>query len=600
VLKSTVGTEYQQAVRGAPLPVAPFAEPPTPAGPTAVWFPRLALAALGLAAGWALARALASEAPPVAPAATHFDLVLDPAYRPEGLALSPDGRCLVYTASIDGTDHLFVRRLDGHVSEVIEGSEGAMAPFFSPDGRHVAFLAAGQLKRVPLDGGVPEVIVAAPGRATSAFWAADGTIVYGTAATGVPMRVEARAGGVPTPVPVQGLEPGMGVHTARPLPGGRTALVTIDDGTELGKRVAVLDLETGGWKPVTRGEDAFFVPPDRLVYVHQGQVMVAGFDPSPGTILDVPHVSDLVDPALRSIEGIDYFHATTANDILVYPSGKISRQSHVLRVSPDGETTPTGFVGEAPQVDSTGRRAVACRKDKSVHLLDLVEHTDTPLTFLNKSWYPMWSPDDTHIVFQDSRRGVLESWTVPTDGSGAPELLFADSLANEVTTSVSADGAWMGYVINPVTNRDILIRRPGEGLDMILATPANERAPILSPDGRLFAYVSDEGGSDQILLRDLTSLDRRWPVTTEGGISPVWSRDGSRLYFIRRESIFAVDVRVAGGLRIGPEELILTQPRLDRDSWGNQSFDAMPNGDLLISVAEPSDVTLRVVLGWEP
>jgi Tol biopolymer transport system component len=581
------------------------------AAASSVWLPRLALTAVGLAAGWVLARTMASDAegnigeagpgaPSEATGPTHFDLVLDPPHVLDEIALSPDGRCLVYTARVDGVSQLYARRLDGHTSEAIVGGEGGIAPFFSPDGRQVAFLAAGQLRRVPLEGGVPEVIVAVFGRLTSAFWDEDGTIVYETKAMRAPVRVEARAGGTQSQIPVEGLEPGQMAQSPRPLPGGRTALVTIGDGTDHGKQVAVLDLETGAWKPVTSGEDGRFVAPGHVVYTHKGRVMVIGFDPASGTAIGDAHPSDLLEPALLVRDEIDRFYAATSESLLVYPSGPPSTLSRVLRVSPTGETTPTGLTGVAPRVDSKGRRAVVCPRTKSVHVLDLENRTDTPITFQGTSWYPMWSHDDSFVAFQDIRNVVYGTWTVAPDGSGAPEPLFQDPPPNINSTSVSAEGVWMGYVVDPVTSRDIWVHRPGEGFDMVLATPANERSPALSPKGRLFAYVSDEDGSDQIYLRELTSLERRWQVTTEGGISPVWSRDGRRLYFIRGESILSVDVRIVGGVRIDPETVVLTQPGLDLDPWGNQTFDAMPDGDLLISVAEASEVILRVVVEWKP
>ncbi len=133
---------------------------------------------------------------------------------------------------------------------------------------------------------------------------------------------------------------------------------------------------------------------------------------------------------------------------------------------------------------------------------------------------------------------------------------------------------------------------------MLLETPANERAPSIAPVGRLFAYVSDEEGSDQIYLRDLDALERRWRVSTEGGVSPVWSRDGRELYFVRGNSIFGVEVRTGGGVRIGDERLVFSHDRLTRDDWGNRTFDSLPDGGFLVSVQEESKVSLRVVLGF--
>jgi dipeptidyl aminopeptidase/acylaminoacyl peptidase len=171
-------------------------------------------------------------------------------------------------------------------------------------------------------------------------------------------------------------------------------------------------------------------------------------------------------------------------------------------------------------------------------------------------------------------------------------------LYEQLTTSEGPDGTFMGYVVDPLTFRDIWIRRPGGTMEMVLKTPANERVPILSPDGRLFVYLSNESGADRLYLRDVEALERRWQVSTDGGDSPVWSRDGSRLYFLRGESIYFVTVRTEGGVRVGEETLFVTVPGIDRDDWGNQTFDSMPDGGLLVSVAAWSEVVLRVVLGW--
>ena len=131
-----------------------------------------------------------------------------------------------------------------------------------------------------------------------------------------------------------------------------------------------------------------------------------------------------------------------------------------------------------------------------------------------------------------------------------------------------------------------------------METEFNERAPQISPINRLFAYISDEEGSDQIYLRDLDALDRRWRVTDEGGRSPAWSRDGKQLYFIRGNTILRVDVETSRGVRLGEEREVFTHERLSRDDWGNRVFDTLPDGGLLVSVQQESNVVLRVVLGF--
>jgi hypothetical protein len=159
----------------------------------------------------------------------------------------------------------------------------------------------------------------------------------------------------------------------------------------------------------------------------------------------------------------------------------------------------------------------------------------------------LWSHDDGLVLYSDRRSSEYETWTVTPDGSSRAERYFENPLPNSLTTSVAPHGTLMGYGVHPVTNRDIWIRRPDGEITILLETPANERAPMIAPAGRLFAYVSDEEGSEQIYLRDLDALERRWQVSTGSGV------------------------------RIGDERLVFSHDRLERGDWGNRTFDSLPD-----------------------
>ena len=87
-------------------------------------------------------------------------------------------------------------------------------------------------------------------------------------------------------------------------------------------------------------------------------------------------------------------------------------------------------------------------------------------------------------------------------------------------------------------------------------------------------------------------------MSSAGGGSPVWSRDGRELYFARGNSILGVKVRTAGGVRVGDERVVFSHDRLVHDDWGNRTFDTLPGGGLLVPVQRESEVVLRVVLGF--
>ena len=530
---------------------------------------------------------------------THFDLILDPPHVPGQIALSSDGNLLIYSGLVDGTRRLFVRRLDGHTSKELPGTEGGFDPFLSPDGRHIGFFAGGRLKRVSLAGGLVEPLAPAPGSVTGSVWATDDTIVFTTHILKLPHQVDAR-GGESSPLKLNGLEPGAAFHHPHLLPDNRTLLLTREGESPADSEIILLDTASGDWTPLVRGSEARFVEPDRLLFVQQGKVMETGFDPGTGKTVGDPRPAELYEPGMYETGGdLPRFHAAfAANGTVVYPSGTATQIHDILHVSADGDAEPTDLTGVCPMVDSTGRRVVVAAADSKIHVLDLVDRTDTSLTFQATATLPLWSPDDALVLYSDRRSSEFETWTVAPDGNGAAERYFENPLPTSLTTSLSAGGTLMGYGVHPVTNRDIWIRPPDGEITLLLETPANERAPAIAPVARLFAYVSDEEGTDEIYLRDLDALERRWRVSNGGGGSPIWSRDGRELYFVRGNSILGVEVQTEGGVRIGDERLVFSHDRLVQDDWGNRTFDTLPGGGLLVPVQRESEVVLRVVLGF--
>jgi eukaryotic-like serine/threonine-protein kinase len=597
-----------EVLSGAPeasLPGAAgiFASPWRRALPSVVAVLAIALVVLG----WAYQRAL--HAPASAQLLRYQIFPPEKASFGTALALSPDGRHLAFTATVEGgPSQLWVRDLDTLEARPLPGTEEANDPFWSPDNRVLGFGVGSHLKRVDISGGVPQTICDASGAVLGGSWNQDGVIVFGSYA-GL-MRVSA-AGGTPSFLTKVNRSRGEVLH-ADPsfLPDGRRFLYRRYPGAA-GTYVGSLDagpeqqdskqlLAASGIYAPTPGQG-----PGRILFLQDGTLMAQTFDASRMELEGDPT------PIVQEVT-----HASvSASGVLAYIGGGpapvqltwFNRQGMVLGrlgepgIDPLPAISPDGSAVVVPRIEGEGR---------DLWLYNLARGTQSRLTFDGKAnRYPVWSPDSSYIAFVSNRDGGNYIYQKAINGIGQDETLDSTPANVKVALDWSRDGRYLveGALTDAKASLAIWIlplspeqtdgdRRPfpylNEGFNQIGAR--------LSPNGQWIAYVSEETKRYEIFVQTFPKRGGKWPVSINGGTRPRWSHDGKELYFIGLDGKLMVVVVKSGpdgGFEAGaPKALFDSHIGGDQFTW----FDVAKDGRFLIpTVVEQSGAPITVVVNWQ-
>jgi eukaryotic-like serine/threonine-protein kinase len=262
-------------------------------------------------------------------------------------------------------------------------------------------------------------------------------------------------------------------------------------------------------------------------------------------VLTSPPAPILEDVASRPGDGGADFDFS-ASGMFVYQSARVERNTTVQWLDKSGKLEPlvrTPAAYDWLRFSPDGKRLAVVSDqggNPDVGVYDLERATMSRLTFGGANEHPVWSPDGKHILYASGQEhGAV--W-LRTDGSGNPGNLRLPGSA----ASFSPDGKRLAFQTqaNPDTQQDIgMLPFDGAGTDDLkpgtpepfLRTPANERNPMFSRDGRWLAYESDESGSTQIYVRPSPGTLQaagKWQISTEGGTNPVWSPNGRELFYL--------------------------------------------------------------------
>ncbi len=458
------------------------------------------------------------------------------------VAISPDGRRIVYMGRGEGTTRLWVKEAGQIDANPLAGTDAATSPFFSPDGRQLGFVKDGKTVRIlPLDGGSPLTLTDSA-NATAADWGSDG-YVYFEADSGI-NRIRATGGRSEIVYKFPAGSHALGAEWPVVLPGARGLLFRLRREGEGASdfEIMVMPLPKGEARTLLRGIYARYSPTGDLVVVtSDGKLLVVPFD--------VGRLA-LSGPPAALYEGLEAnpFAAEVALSdagTLIYQTASQASAREVVWVTREGLATT---VDSAWRVDGTinalalspNGRAISvelARNAKSdIWVKQLPGGPFSRITFGDTGYSrPAWTADGSEVIFLGDRGdGGGVPFARRADGVGAATRLLPPTVAFG-QVGESQDGHWLilRRVVTDPGNGDILAARVGDSaLVPLVATPAREIMPALSPDGKWLAYSSDESGTFEIYVRPFPNVaGARWQVSTAGGNAPLWSHSGKELFF---------------------------------------------------------------------
>ncbi len=532
----------------------------------------------------------------------------------ESIAFSPDGALVALVArnAAGETRQLYIRRLEQLQTTALYGTEGAENPFFSPDSQWVAFFADGKLKKIAVAGGGPQTVCEAP-NGRGGTWAANGNIMFSPTQGGALVQVSDSGG---TPQPLTTLSDGEVSHRwPQAIDGGRAVLYTASGAGGLAGSGSyddanlVLQVLPAGSRTIVQrgGYHGRYVrsaagttnrsnrESGHIVYLNNGTLFAVPFSANELRVTGraIPVIEGVV--SSRPSGGAQF--SVSPDGTLVYLRGPSSDAKRAIDWMDRAGTTTTLRATRANwfniQFAPDGRRLALQINDgqNDIWVYEQAQDTLTRLTFhAANDLKPVWTPDGRRITFASAREtpSATNLYWQRADGGGVVQRLTENPQAEQQPGSWHPSGKYLAFQeVNRGTNVDLMILqvdgdetsgwRPGTPT-VFLRTPASERDPMFSPDGRWLAYVSNEGGRADVYVQPFPGPGGKRLISSTGGSSPTWSRTKRELFFTSTNGQLMVNSYSIEGDSFRPGKSVEIAGRIDTVAE-LRMFDLHPDGE---------------------
>jgi Tol biopolymer transport system component/predicted Ser/Thr protein kinase len=530
------------------------------------------------------------------------------------IALSPDGKSLAFAAGKQGGQpSLWIRNLGEDEAHPVAGVDLAYFPFWSPDGRSIAYFADGKLHRIDAAGGAAQTVCATEPFGLGGTWSRDGTIVFAPGPTSALFRVPA-SGGVPVPVTrLDASRHEIAHRYPHFLPDGRHFFYTTQsirgDSTFEGS-VRLGDLEGSTSKAVNAVYSAVQYVAGQLLYVREDSLLAQAFDPAR---LETRGEPVMIAPRVASLDDWSgsYAFSASGNALLLAPVAAVpSRLAWVDRSGRDLGSVGEPSVFDRVRLSPDGRRAAAAvlnvpNNEHEIRLFEAASGASTRFVFgAGDNFAPVWSPDGNRIFFATDRkkhRPVTDVWVKSLDGSS--EEPYLDSPDQTVPRDWSSDGRYLAISKIPLVgnrNTELWVVNAADlphQIPFARESPTQDHARF-SADGKWIAFESTESGTVEIYVRAFPGAGGKKRVSAAGGREPAWRQDGRELYYVGVDNkMMAVPVSLAPTFQPGtPVPLFPIHPSPD-----GPVYDAAADGQKFLVATAPESAgspPLSMLINW--
>jgi eukaryotic-like serine/threonine-protein kinase len=513
-------------------------------------------------------------------------------------ALSPDGRTIVFQATVDGRTQLWLRPLESEEAQPLPGTDNAVNPFWSPDSQSVAFFVDSVLKRIDVTGGAPVTLGSVGSNGgLGATWGRNGTILFVPGNTGPVYRLPAAGGKAAAATQVD--PPRITAHW-RPsfLSDGRHFLFYgLGELEQWGVYVGALDSKEAH-RLFDSDAEAVFRPPDLVLHARQGALVAQRVDLKTWQPVGDPFpVANAV--ATDFLTGGEAAISSSDAGPIAYRAAGPQRQFvWVDRRGNEVDTvgTPdTARVG-VPRASPDNRTVAFTRaigKYQDVWLIEGAGGVLRKFTFnAGNKVGQLWAPDGRRIVFAWDRQGVLDLYEKPVDATADPTLLLS-SAASKTALDWSPNGQFVLYASGGDL-RAVPLAGARKPID-VAHTPFSEGPGRFSPDGHWVAYQSNESGRFEIYVQPFPDGRLKKQITSGGGVSPQWSAGGHELFYVSGNRLMVVPIRSsASSVEAGRPLVLFALPP-------GSSYDVSRDGQrFLVSKVVKEAPPITVLLNWKP